>query len=89
MAPSGRGFRGWRWRPRGSGHDRCPAAARGTGEPEGRGGAIRTRRKQEGRRVGATLPTDTYVAFKAHVARTGATGEQVIVAAIERLLRDA
>jgi hypothetical protein len=50
--------------------------------------AIRTRRKHEGRRIGATLPTDTYVAFKAHVARRGLTGEQAIVAAIERLLRD-
>jgi hypothetical protein len=50
--------------------------------------AIRNRRRHEGRRVGATLPPDTYVAFKAHVARHGVTGEQAIVAAIERLLRD-
>jgi uncharacterized phage protein gp47/JayE len=51
--------------------------------------AIRIRRKIDGRRVGTTLTIDTYVAFKAYVARQGMTGEQVIVAAIERLLRDA
>ena len=50
--------------------------------------AIRIRQKADGRRVGATLPTETYIAFKAHVARHGVTGEQAIVAAIERLLRD-
>jgi hypothetical protein len=50
--------------------------------------AIRAPRKTVGRRVGATLPTETYVAFKAHVARHGITGEQAIVAAIERLLRN-
>ncbi len=48
--------------------------------------AIRTRRTAEGRRVGATLPTDTYVSFKAYVARRGITGEQAIVAAIGLLL---
>lgn len=58
-------------------------AARPPPEP-----AIRSRRKTEGRRVGATLCTDTYVAFKAYVARRGITGEQVIVGAIERLLGD-
>jgi hypothetical protein len=50
-------------------------------EPE-----IRRRRVAEGRRVGATLATETYVRFKAHVARHGITGEQAIVAAIELLL---
>ena len=50
--------------------------------------AVRTRRQAEGRRVGATLPTETYVAFKAHVARHGITGEQAILAAIERLVRE-
>jgi hypothetical protein len=50
--------------------------------------AIRIRRKHEGGRVGATLPIDMYIAFKAHVARRGVTGEQAILAAIERLLRD-
>jgi hypothetical protein len=57
----------------------------GTPPPEPK---IRIRLKTDGRRVGATLPTKTYVAFKAHVARLGVTGEQVIVAAIERSLRD-
>ena len=38
------------------------------------------------RRVGASLPTELYVRFKAHVARHGLTGEEVIVAAIEALL---
>ena len=58
-------------------------AARPLPEP-----ATRPRWKTEGRRVGATLPTDTYVAFKAYVARHALTGEQAIVSAIERLLRD-
>ncbi len=49
--------------------------------------AIRLRSKTEGRRVGATLPIDTYVAFKAYVAQHGVTGEQTIVSAIERLLK--
>jgi hypothetical protein len=48
--------------------------------------AVRVRRTLEGRRVGATLPTDLYVRFKAYVARRGLTGEQTIVAAIEQLL---
>lgn len=47
--------------------------------------AIRPR-KGEGRRVGATLPTELYVRFKAHVARLGVTGDQAIVEAIEGLL---
>ena len=50
-------------------------------EPE-----IRRRRVAEGRRVGATLATETYVRFKAHVAQHGITGEQAIVTAIELLL---
>ncbi len=41
------------------------------------------------RRVGARLPTDLYVLFKAYVAREGLTGEQAIAAAIERLVREA
>jgi hypothetical protein len=49
---------------------------------------VRPRRKADGRRVGVTLQTDTYVAFKAYVARRGVTGEQAIVSAIERLLKD-
>jgi hypothetical protein len=49
--------------------------------------AIRPR-KGAGRRVGATLPLETYVAFKAYVARQGITGEQAIAEAIERLVRD-
>ena len=49
--------------------------------------AIRPR-KGEGRRVGATLPADLYVRFKAHVARLGVTGEQAIVDAIERSVGD-
>jgi hypothetical protein len=40
------------------------------------------------RRVGARLPTDLYVLFKAYVAREGLTGEQAIAAAIEQLVRD-
>ena len=44
------------------------------------------RTSKEGRRVGATLPIETYVAFKAYVARAGLTGEQAIVAPIQRLL---
>ena len=47
---------------------------------------LRARPSADGRRVGANLPTDLYVAFKAYVARTGGTGEQAIVEAIERLL---
>ena len=50
--------------------------------------AMRVRRKAAGRRVGANLPVETYVAFKAHVARHGITGEQAIVAAIQLLLRN-
>ena len=48
--------------------------------------ALRAVRKVAGRRVGATLPTETYVRFKAYVAGSGTTGDKVIVAAIERLL---
>ena len=48
--------------------------------------AIRLPRRPEGRRVGTTLPNETYVRFKAHVARSGTTGEQAIRLAIERLL---
>jgi hypothetical protein len=51
--------------------------------------AIRPRRTVDGRRVGATLPIEIYVGFKAYIARNGITGEQAIVAAIGRLLRDA
>ena len=50
--------------------------------------AIRPRRRADRRRVGAALPIDIYVAFKAYVARNGITGEQAIVAAIGRLLRE-
>ena len=49
--------------------------------------AVRVRRPARGRRVGATLATELYVRFKAHVAREGITGEQAIADAIERLLR--
>ena len=49
--------------------------------------AIRPR-KGAGRRVGATLPCETYVAFKAYVAREGITGEQAIVEAVDRLVGD-
>jgi len=48
--------------------------------------AIRVR-NADGRRVGAMLPTDLYVRFKAYVARSGQTGEHAIVAAIEQLIR--
>ena len=48
--------------------------------------AIKVARKPVGRRVGTVLPNETYVRFKAHVARSGATGEMVIRLAIERLL---
>jgi len=41
------------------------------------------------RRVGARLPTDLYVLFKAYMAREGLTVEQAIAAAIEQLVRDA
>ncbi len=47
---------------------------------------LRAVRKVDGRRVGATLPTDTYVRFKAYVAGSGMTGDRVILAAIEKLL---
>ncbi len=50
-------------------------------EPE-----LRRRKVRDGRRVGAHLPTELYVAFKAYVARTGLTGEQVIERAIEQLV---
>ena len=48
--------------------------------------SIKPPRRSGGRRVGATLPTDTYVRFKAHVARCGTTGEDVILKAIEQVL---
>jgi hypothetical protein len=48
--------------------------------------AARPVRKAERRRVGSYLPTDLYVAFKAFVARSGTTGEEVILEAIERLI---
>jgi len=41
-----------------------------------------------GRRVGTTLPIETYVLFKARNARDGVTGGEAILAAIERMLRD-
>jgi hypothetical protein len=48
--------------------------------------ALRARKAPGSRRVGAHLPTELYVAFKAYVARSGATGEQAIVAAIDKLI---
>ena len=50
-------------------------------EPE-----LRRRKVRDGRRVGSHLPTELYVAFKAYVAGTGLTGEQVIERAIEQLV---
>ncbi|WP_026439771.1 hypothetical protein [Acidocella facilis] len=47
---------------------------------------IKAPKGAKGRRVGAFLPTELYVRFKAHVARRGTTGEEAIVAAIEALL---
>jgi hypothetical protein len=47
---------------------------------------IKTPKRSTSRRVGASLPTELYVRFKAHVARRGMTGEEVIIAAIEALL---
>jgi hypothetical protein len=47
--------------------------------------ALRRRKVHNGRRVGTHLPPELYVVFKAYVARTGRTGEQVIVQAIEQL----
>jgi hypothetical protein len=49
--------------------------------------ALRTQKVSDGWRVGAHLNTELYVAFKSYVARSGSTGEQAIVAAIEQLLR--
>jgi hypothetical protein len=63
---------------------RLSPKGQGTPPPEP---ALRTRKPPAGRRVGACLPAELYVAFKAHVARTGATGEQVIVEAIVVLLK--
>jgi Mrp family chromosome partitioning ATPase len=60
----------------------CPEA-RPPREP-----SVRRRRSPDGRRVGATLPVETYVRFKAYVARHGGTGEEVIVGAIEALPGD-
>jgi hypothetical protein len=48
--------------------------------------ATRQRPPSGGRRIGATLPVDTYVRFKAYVARHGTTGEQVILDAIAQLI---
>ena len=48
--------------------------------------SVRRPRSPDGRRVGATLPIETYVRFKAYVARHGGTGEEVIVGAIKALL---
>ena len=62
-----------------------PASRKGDARPPPEP-AIRTPRQRAGRRVGATLPLDTYVRFKAYVARKGSTGEKEIVAAIEGLL---
>ena len=50
-------------------------------EPE-----LRFRKRQQGRRVGTTLPTELYVEFKVHVARRGTTGEAVLIEAIRALL---
>lgn len=47
---------------------------------------IKTPKRTKSRRVGASLPTELYVRFKAHVARRGVTGEEAIIAAIEALL---
>lgn len=46
------------------------------------------RRRPVGRRVSATLPQDLYVAFKAHVAGSGLSGEQVIIGAIRRAIEE-
>ena len=46
----------------------------------------RQRPPSGGRRIGATLPVETYVRFKAYVARHGTTGEQVILEAIAQLI---
>lgn len=46
------------------------------------------RRRPAGRRVSATLPQELYVAFKTHVAGSGLSGEQVILAAIRRALEE-
>ncbi|KAA5609842.1 hypothetical protein [Rhodovastum atsumiense] len=43
-------------------------------------------RKGGSRRVGATLPAELYVRFKAYVARRGGTGEQAIADAIEQMV---
>jgi hypothetical protein len=47
---------------------------------------MRQHRSSGGRRVGATLPIETYVRFKGYVARQGKTGEQVILEAIGKLI---
>ena len=64
-----------------------PVTRKGEGRPP-REPSVRMRNSTEGRRVAATLPTETYVRFKAFVARRGGTAEQVIVAAITALLRE-
>jgi hypothetical protein len=38
------------------------------------------------RRIGANLDTERYVAFKAFVALSGLTGEQVVIIALDRLM---
>lgn len=47
---------------------------------------IKAPRRTKSRRVGASLPMELYVRFKAYVARRGVTGEEAIIAAIEALL---
>ncbi len=47
---------------------------------------LRNRPAATGRRVGANLPPDLYVAFKAHVARQGITGEQALIRAVAAML---
>jgi hypothetical protein len=71
------------------------AAARPTGGLLHRKGEAKPRpepeirpRAGDARRMGARLPADFYVLFKAYVAREGVTGEQAIAAAIEQLVRD-
>jgi hypothetical protein len=58
----------------------APGAAAPPAEPRVRA------RAAAGRRVGATLPTEAFVSFKAFVARRGTTGEAVIIEALERLI---
>ena len=67
--------------------DQAPAVRKGDARPPPEP-TMRVRRPKLGPRVGVTLSSETYVAFKAFVARRRITGEAALAAAVERLIRE-